>query len=149
MPQMGPPPGGAQPQQSMPMGQQPPSAFFGGQAPSGLIPPPAAFPPPQPSFPGGGQTLTVQGPPNGIVGLSWTPSVSAVSYRVYQTQSSQPLNLTVTQTIQQPAGQLKNTALITSLTPGITYFVQVRAVDASGLEAATPSSVIVGPSLGR
>jgi hypothetical protein len=134
---------------------QPPSGynpFFGGQQPpQGFVPPagaPPAYSPPPPA-PVGSQTLAVQGPPNGVVGLSWAAVPAAMSYRIYQTPSSQPINFTVTQTIQQPTGQLKSSALITSLAPGMTYFVQVRAVDASGLESTLPANVIVGPSLGR
>jgi predicted lipoprotein with Yx(FWY)xxD motif len=98
---------------------------------------------------GSGQTLTIQAPPNGVVSLSWIATPNASSYRIYQTLSTQPLNFSVAQTIQQPTGQLVTNALVAGLAPGATYFVQVRAVSPSGLETVTPASVFSSPSLGR
>jgi hypothetical protein len=95
------------------------------------------------------QTLTIQAPPNGIVGLSWIANPSAASYRIYQTPVSQPLNFTVMQTIQQPTGQLATNALLTGLAPGAAYYVQVRMVSHSGLETVTPASSFSSPNLGR
>ncbi|HZT09091.1 MAG TPA: hypothetical protein VFC51_18875 [Chloroflexota bacterium] len=95
------------------------------------------------------QTLTIVAPPNGIVSLTWVATPAAQSYRIYDTLSTQPLNFSVARTVSQSMGQLVTNAILTGLTPGATYFVQVRAVDPNGLETVTPASALTGPMLGR
>jgi predicted lipoprotein with Yx(FWY)xxD motif len=143
------PPTGTRPAQGQPY----PPPGYGGMPSQ---PPGPGYPyvqtgPVGPAYPQGNfsQTLTIQAPPNGIVGISWIANPAASSYRVYQTPVSQPLNFTVTQTIQQPTGQLVTNALLTTLSPGNTYYVQVRMVSPNGQESVTPVTSFTSPSLGR
>jgi len=130
------------------------------EAPSGEpMPPmmgdmgPGMFPPP----PLGGQippgylpTLNVVVPPNGTVGLSWLPTPNAQMYRIYETNSAQPLNFTVAQTVNQSLGMLATNAVVAGLNPGASYMFQVRAVDPAGNEMPAPATAMVGgvPSAG-
>src|SRR5262249_19754200 len=115
--------------------------------------------PPTPGLPGSGPifvpayaatTLTIVAPGNGIVGLTWIPIPTANMYRIYQAPSSAgPAGFPVVPTINQPNRQAVNNANLTNLTPGATYIVQVRAVDATGVESVSPSSALTTPSIGR
>jgi len=137
--------GGQQPSGPGPF--DPNNPFFGGPNPNPPFPP--EFGPGGPQFPPPGGNLQTQfsvlAPPSGTVTLSWPPNPTATQYRIYTTNASQPLNFTVAQTIPQTPGQLVTTAILSNLLPGQTYFVQVRAVDPSGLEMPAPATVqIIG-----
>jgi len=93
---------------------------------------------------GYGQTLTIVAPPNGTINLNWIANPAAQSYRIYTTPSSQPMNFGVQQTIPQGIGQMVSNALVTGLTPGQTYLLQVRSVDPTGLELAAPTAAVMG-----
>jgi chitodextrinase len=127
--------------------------FFGpgfGQPPVGFDPNPydnIPFPPvgvpPQAAFV---ETTTGNVGPNGAIALNWIPVPNAVSYRIYGTPASTPLNLSVVHTVTQglggpPVGQ----ATVTGLTPNQSYRFQVRAVDANGIEHVTPSAGLGAP----
>jgi len=127
----------------------PNSPFFpGGPNPNPNLPfppePGLGFPPPPPG--GNFQAqFSIVAPPSGTVLLSWLPNPTASQYRIYTTNATQPLNFSVAQTIPQTPGQLVTTAILSNLLPGQTYFVQVRAVDPSGLEMPAPATVqIIG-----
>jgi chitodextrinase len=100
--------------------------------------------------PNGGynQTLTVVAPPNGIVSLNWVATPNVLSYRIYDTLISQPLNFSVAQTVNQSAGMLATNALVAGLTPGATYLIQVRAVGFSGQETVAPAASTGLPGFG-
>ena len=155
-PQFGPPPAGG------PSGPRATSPYMGPgtQAPpnQGLQPPPYSGgfgqqPPPGYPYPAPGygqgysQTVTVVGPPTGFVYLSWVASPTADSYRIYRTLASAPANFSVSQTVRQPIGQIMSNALVTGLTPGAPYLLQVRVVNSNGVETVVPSAVQVGPGL--
>lgn len=107
------------------------------------------FPAGSPGFTLGSQaTLQVVAPPNGAVPLNWPASPIAQSYRIYQTQISQPHNLQVAQTISQPLGALISGATLAGLSPGQTVLIQVRGVDADGLEVVLPVTTNVPPGGG-
>jgi hypothetical protein len=94
---------------------------------------------------GGYQTTTiVTAPPGGSLILNWTAVPNAQSYRIYQAPITAPNAFTVIQTVTQAAGQLVTNATISSLTAGQVYYLQVRAVDATGLETTVPSSALGG-----
>src|SRR5581483_4572055 len=80
------------------------------------------------------QTVVVVAPPSGTVLLSWIANPSAQSYRIYQATAAQPANFTVAITVPQTSGILATNGTVTGLTPGQTYYLQVRAVDPNGLE---------------
>ncbi len=93
-------------------------------------------------LPAGGyaQTLNVVAPPNGIVTVSWLATPNVLSYRIYETLTSAPLNFTVVQTVNQTAGMLATNATLAGLTPGASYLIQVRAVGFTGLETVAPAA---------
>ncbi len=142
-----PAPAASAPEQTVPATTAPAAAVPApappGVAGPGLLPP--GF------IPNGyAQTLTVVAPPNGIVNLSWVPNPAAQAYRIYGTQASQPTNLTVVQNVTQAIGELATTGMVTGLTPGVSYLIQIRAVEPNGTELAAPATVLAGgppPSL--
>jgi plastocyanin/predicted lipoprotein with Yx(FWY)xxD motif len=129
----------------------------GGFPPGGPPPPFDPYPdpyPPYPPYPPGGyppppsyvETSVGTVGPNGGIALSWVPMSSAISYRVYGTPSSAPLNLSILQTVSQSLGgpPVSQTTLA-GLTPNVSYNFQVRAVDANGLEHVVPSDALGPP----
>jgi hypothetical protein len=122
-----------------------------GRGYGGYLPPPPP-PPPYGGYGGYGYgggigystTTTVVAPTGGSILLNWIAVPNAQSYRIYQAPASAPSNLTVIQTITQVAGQLTTNATISGLAPGQLYYLQVRAVDATGLETTIPSSALGG-----
>jgi len=130
------PPGQPFPGQGFPYDANPYDNF-----PPGVIPPIG-----NPGGPGFATTLTATVAPNGSVALNWVPIPNAVSYRVYNTNASTPLNLQVATTVNQGLGGAPvSQATLTGLTPGQAYLFQVRAVDANGIESVIP---IASPQAG-
>jgi len=125
--------------QPYPYGNQPfPTDQFGNP----IVPP---FPPN--TGPLGGPNdfqpqIVLPAPPNGTVILTWLPTPSAQSYRIYTTNVNQPTNFAVQQTVPQVTGSMVSSATVSGLLPGQTYFIQVRAVDQTGLETPAPVRVI-------
>lgn len=119
--------------------------FYGpgvSQPPYGFEPYPQPAPPPGGYVPPGFVPMpTATATSSGTVSLTWVPVGGAVSYRIYATLASSPLNLTVVHTVSQsPGGPLVGQATISGLSPGATYLFQVRAVDANGIETVVPSA---------
>jgi predicted lipoprotein with Yx(FWY)xxD motif len=94
------------------------------------------------------ETVTVIAPASGIANLNWVWSPSAVEYRIYSTPSSASGTFSLGQRVAQPGNQRITSGQIGNLTPGVTYTIQVRAADASGIETTTPFAQ-VGSTLGR
>jgi hypothetical protein len=90
------------------------------------------------------QTVTVVAPPNGTIILSWIATPAAQNYRIYQATATSPTNFTVVQTISQTTGILATNATVAGLTPGQTYFFQVRSSDPNGLETVVPAYTASG-----
>ena len=134
------PPAAAMPQP--PLGQPVPPSV--GDMGPGMFPPPPLGGIPGQIPPGYLPTLNVVVPPNGIVSLNWLPTPSAQMYRIYETNSAQPLNFTVAQSVNQSPGMLSTNAVVAGLEPGASYMFQVRAVDPSGNEMPAPATAQVG-----
>jgi predicted lipoprotein with Yx(FWY)xxD motif/plastocyanin len=96
------------------------------------------------NYPTGGYspTMNVVAPPNGIMAISWIGAPNVISYRIYETLTSAPLNFSVAQTVNQATGMLATTATLAGLTPGASYLIQVRAVGPNGLETVAPSASV-------
>jgi plastocyanin/chitodextrinase len=126
-------------------GSQNPYGGYGTQNPySGQLPYPGQ------GSPAGGysQTLNVIVPPNGVVALTWLPTPNVMSYRIYDTLTSSPMNFSIAQTANQTTGGLATNALVTGLTPGASYLIQVRAVGPSGQETLAPAASLGLPGYG-
>jgi len=125
--------------------------FASGSCPPPPPPPPpgyGGFPPPYPPVSPGGLVIPVQATPAGTVGLSWAGVPNASEYRVYQATNAFSQNFTVVRSLPQSLGSFNTSTTITGLTPGSTYFFQVRAV-VNGAEQPVPvSSTATGGTLG-
>ncbi len=103
--------------------------------------PPLPYPPvgnpPGPTY---NQLFSATAPPNGAILVTWVPMPNATAYRIYNTTSQIPSNLTVVSTVNQSPGAPVTQATVGGLAPGTTYLFQVRAVDSNGLETMVPAS---------
>jgi chitodextrinase len=88
-------------------------------------------------------------PPNGAIGVTWSNTPSARSFRVYYSIASGTPNFASIQTLNQSVGTSVTTTTIGGLSPGTSYLFQVRGVDANGVERGVPSSTTLGPTTGQ
>jgi hypothetical protein len=100
-------------------------------------PPPGAYPPP-PVGPSG-FVVPAQATPAGTVGLAWRGTPNASEYRIYQATNAFSQQFTLVRSLTQTLGSFNTSTTITGLTPGMTYFFQVRAV-VNGTEQPVPVS---------
>jgi predicted phage tail protein len=75
--------------------------------------------------------LTVVNTTGTTVMLQWATSTGAVSYRVFQALSATD-TFTPVGTVSFPSN---TSAIVTGLTPGATYYFQVRAINAAGTQS--------------
>ncbi len=83
--------------------------------------------------------VPAQATPGGTVGLAWAGNPNASEYRIYQSTNAYSQSFTLVRSLPQSLGSLNTSTTITGLTPGQTYFFQVRAV-VNGTEQPIPAS---------